>query len=63
VADTEGSDEAPKSTSAGYVMTAEEEKRRRQRNLAIAGAVILWVVLIFVVTLVRLGGSVAERSF
>jgi len=36
-------------------------KARRGRNIALALGLILFVILIFVVTLVRLGGSVAQR--
>jgi hypothetical protein len=43
---------------------AEEFARaRRGRNIALALGLIVFVILIFVVTLVRLGGSVAERTF
>jgi len=38
-----------------------EVKARRGRNIALALGLILFVILIFVVTLVRLGGSVAQR--
>ncbi len=40
-----------------------EHQRRRQRNIAIALSLLAFVVLIFVVTLVRLGGNVATRPF
>ena len=38
-------------------------KARRGRNIALALGLLLFVVLIFVVTIVRLGGNVAQRSF
>lgn len=38
-------------------------RARRGRNIALALGLVVFVILIFVVTLVRLGGSVAERSF
>jgi hypothetical protein len=38
-------------------------KARRGRNIAIALGLIAFVVLVFVVTVVRLGGSVANRPF
>lgn len=44
----------------GYVMTPEEVKRRKQRNLAIGGLVTGWVVLVFIVTIIRLSGGVAQ---
>jgi hypothetical protein len=44
---------------------AEQERRRRQRmrSLAIAWILAALVVLFFIVTIVRLGGNVADRSF
>jgi hypothetical protein len=36
-------------------------KARRGRNVALALGLVLFVILIFVVTLVRLGGNVLER--
>ena len=44
-------------------LTPDELKKRKQRNLAIALSLGAFIILIFIVTLVRLGGSVAERSF
>ena len=38
-------------------------RARRGRNIAIALGLIVFVVLVFVVTIVRLGGSVANRPF
>jgi len=40
-----------------------ERKARRGRNLALAFGLVLFVLLVFVVTLVRLGGNVAQRPF
>jgi hypothetical protein len=44
---------------------AEKERQRRQRmrSLAIAWVLAALVVLFFVVTIVRLGGQVADRTF
>jgi hypothetical protein len=36
--------------------------RRRRRSIAMATVLVLMVLLFFVTTLVRLGGSIAERS-
>lgn len=44
----------------GVVLTPEQAKRRRARNWAIAAAVGLFMVLIYVITIVRLGGAVAR---
>lgn len=43
--------------------TSEEFKARRGRNIALALGLVLFVVLVFVVTIVRLGANVAERPF
>ena len=40
-------------------LTPEAEKARERRNYALAGALILFVVLVFVVTMVRLSQNVA----
>ena len=46
-------------------MTPEDEERfkkaRRGRNIALAVGLVLFVILVFVVTIVRLGASVADR--
>jgi len=42
-------------------LTPEEERKRKQRNWAIAGVLLAFVVLVFVVTIVKLGGNVANR--
>jgi hypothetical protein len=41
----------------------EQLKRRRQRNLALAWVLGALVTLFFVVTVVKLGGNVANRPF
>ena len=38
-----------------------EQKAHRGRNIALALGLVLFVILIFVVTLVRLGANVAQR--
>lgn len=38
-----------------------EEKARRQRNLLLAAALVGFAILFFVMTVVRLGGNVADR--
>ena len=40
--------------------TKVETKARRGRNIALALGLVIFVVLIFVVTIVRLGGNVAN---
>lgn len=48
---------------SGNNLSPEELKKRKERNLAIALALGAFIILVFIVTIVRLGGSVAERSF
>lgn len=40
-------------------MTDEDRKRRKQRNLAIAGALGAFIVLVYLVTMLRIGATVA----
>jgi len=43
--------------------TNEYLRQRARRNRAIAMMVVGFIILIYLVTVLRLGGSVAERSF
>ncbi len=43
-------------------LTPEELRKRNQRNWALAAVLVAFVVLIFVVTIVKLGGNVANRA-
>lgn len=38
-------------------------KARRARNIAIAVGLVAFVILVYVVTIIRMGGNVIERSF
>ncbi|WP_269715527.1 hypothetical protein [Caulobacter sp. NIBR2454] len=40
---------------------AASDKARRGRNIALALGLVAFVVLVFVVTLVRLGGNIVDR--
>lgn len=42
-------------------LTPEEEARRRKRSVAIALALAGWVVLFFVLTIVKLGPQILNR--
>lgn len=42
-------------------MTPEEQKKRNQRNWAIAGLLLAFVVIVYAVTIVKLGGNIANR--
>lgn len=56
-------EESTGQTQSGALLTPEETKKRKQRNLAIALSLGAFIVLIFIVTLVRLGGAVVARPF
>ncbi len=47
----------------GVILTPEQEKRRRTRNIAIALVLVGLAVLFYVLTVVRLGGDVLNRAF
>jgi hypothetical protein len=42
---------------------SEAAKARRRRNLAIGAGLVAFVILVFVMTIVKLGGHVADRTF
>lgn len=42
---------------------AAEKGKRRQRNLSIALLIVGFVLLVYLVTLIRIGGAVTERTF
>lgn len=44
-------------------LTDQQKKRQRARSIAIAWALAAMAALFFVVTIVRLGANVANRSF
>ncbi|ACK50209.1 hypothetical protein Msil_1240 [Methylocella silvestris BL2] len=56
-------DKAQTPVMTGVKLTPEQEKSRRQRNLALALAIGFFVVLFYVVTVVKLGPAVLERPF
>ena len=58
---TEEKDEARRHEIETPHWTEEQMKRRRQRNLAIAWTLAAMIALFFVVTIVKLGGNVANR--
>jgi len=43
-------------------LTPDQQAARRRRNLALAGALALFVVLVFAVTLLRLGANIAGTA-
>jgi hypothetical protein len=47
---------------ANQPFSPEDMARRRRRSIAMAVVLVAMMVLFFVTTLVRLGGSVAERA-
>ena len=46
--------------STAMQLTPEEIRKRNQRNWAIAGILLAFVVLVFVVTVVKISGNVAH---
>ena len=46
----------------GIVLTPEQQRGRRARNIAIGLGVAVLVVLFYAITIVRLGGAVANRT-
>ena len=50
-----------KNDENGIVLTAEQKRRRRGRSIAIAVSLGLFVVLIYAVTVVKLGPAVLNR--
>jgi hypothetical protein len=46
----------------GVMLTPEQQRGRRARNIAIGVGVALLVVLFYAITVVRLGGVVANRT-
>ncbi len=46
----------------GIRLTPDQERRRRQRSIAIAITLGALVVLFFVVTVVRIGGNIASHA-
>ena len=46
----------------GVVLTEEQKRRRRSRNIAIAFALAALVCLFYLVTIFKMGADVANRS-
>ena len=44
-------------------LTPEEQRKRSQRNYAIAAALLAVVALIFIVTVAKISGNIASRPF
>ncbi|WP_159730426.1 hypothetical protein [Methylosinus sp. Ce-a6] len=59
---TMGRSEDTSERREGVVLTPEQEKSRRARNIAIGVAVALFVALFYFVTIVKLGGNVVPRA-
>jgi hypothetical protein len=43
-------------------LTPEEKRKLNQRNWAMAAILLAFVVLVFVITLVRIGGNIASHQ-
>jgi len=46
-----------------YGLTPQEQKKRQQRNIVLALSIVGFVLIVFLVTILRLGGSIAEQPF
>jgi thiol:disulfide interchange protein len=46
----------------GVVLTEEQKRRRKARNVALAVALAVLVALFYVVTVFKMGGNVAQRT-
>lgn len=55
--------ESPSAEETRPVDPAALAKARRGRNIALAIGLVVFIVLVYVVTLTRMGGYVAERPF
>ena len=47
--------------SALAPVAADEAKKRRQRNLAIGAVIAFFVIVVYAVTILRIGGNIADR--
>lgn len=56
-----GASEMTEKNDKGIVLTEDQQRRRRARNIAIAGALVGLVVLFYLLTVFKLGGNVANR--
>jgi hypothetical protein len=50
-------------TEDGIRLTEEQRRRRRSRSIAIALVLAALVAIFYIVTIVKLGGNVASRTF
>ncbi|WP_411817064.1 hypothetical protein [Hyphococcus sp. DH-69] len=48
---------------APRALTPEEKKQQKRRNMAVALALGAFILTVFLVTIMRLGGAVVDRSF
>ncbi len=63
MADEQKKETGPRPSEGEKGPTNEYLRQRARRNLAIAMMVVGFIILIYLVTVLRIGGSVAERSF
>ncbi|MEQ8935134.1 MAG: hypothetical protein RIE56_05015 [Amphiplicatus sp.] len=45
------------------MLDPQEGKRRKQRSLAIAGLIAAFVIIVYFVTILKIGGQIVERPF
>lgn len=56
-------EQKPLSAAEQKHLSEAEQKQRKRRNVAIALMIIGFVLLVYMVTILRLGSSIAERTF
>jgi hypothetical protein len=52
----------PAEPGKGIVLTAEQKRRLRARNIAVAAVLFGLIVLFYLITIFKLGGNIAARS-
>jgi len=53
---------APAEKSEGIVLTAEQKRRLRARNVAVASVLFGLIVLFYLITIFKIGGNIADRA-
>jgi len=52
----------PAEKSEGIVLTAEQKRRLRARNIAVAAVLFGLIVLFYLITIFKIGGNIADRA-
>ena len=54
-------EETGEADAPGRSLSEDDKRRRAKRNLALGGAIAAFVILIYLITVVRMGGAIMER--